>query len=75
MLFKQTQRAKLLKQFHLEVKTELEAIVEILNWFEQTTNFLLSDKCRWQCKLAITEAFTNTVLYAHHDLPATTPIV
>lgn len=73
-LFKGTQKSKLVKQFRLEVRTELTAIIEVLKWFEETTNPLLSEKCRWQCKLALAEAFTNTVLYAHHHLPATTPI-
>lgn len=74
-LFKETQHSKLIEQFRLEVRTELEAIIEVLKWFEQSTNSLLPEKCRWQCKLALAEAFTNTVLYAHHHLPATTPIV
>lgn len=75
VLFKQTQGTNLLEQFRFEVQTDLEAIVEVLNWFDRATNPLLSDKCRWQCKLALAEAFTNTVLYAHYHLPATTPIV
>lgn len=74
VLFKQTKQANLLQQFQLEVKTELEALIEILNWFERATHHLLPDKLRWQCKLALAEAFTNTVLYAHQHLPATTPI-
>jgi serine/threonine-protein kinase RsbW len=74
VLFKQTQQAHLLQQFQLEVRTELEALTEIINWFERVTHYFLPDKCRWQCKLALAEAFTNTVLYAHQHLPATTPI-
>lgn len=74
VLFKRTQQANLLQQFRLEVKTELAALTEILNWFERVTHYLLPDKCRWQCKLALAEAFTNTVCYAHRHLPASTPI-
>jgi serine/threonine-protein kinase RsbW len=74
VLFKRNKQANRLQQFRLEVKTELEALIEILNWFERVTHHLLSDKIRWQCKLALAEAFTNTVLYAHQHLPATTPI-
>ncbi len=70
---------ELIQQFRLQVKTELEALTDVLQWFEQITYLLveenrLSEKCGWQCKLALAEAFTNTVRYAHPHLPATTPI-
>jgi serine/threonine-protein kinase RsbW len=74
VLFKGTKKADLLQQFRLEVKTELTALPEILNWFERVTKYFLPDKVRWQCKLALAEAFTNTVCYAHQNLPAATPI-
>jgi serine/threonine-protein kinase RsbW len=62
------------KQFQLQVKTNLEALVDVLQWFERVTKPLLPEKCRWQCKLALSEGFTNTVRYAHQNLPPTTPI-
>lgn len=65
---------KLLGQFRLQVKTELEALTEVLNWFEQVTQSFLLPKCRWQCKLALAEGFTNAVRHAHHNLSLTTPI-
>jgi serine/threonine-protein kinase RsbW len=62
------------KQFRLRVQTNLEALVEVLQWFDRTTQSLVSEKCRWACKLALAEGFTNTVRYAHQHLPKTTPI-
>ncbi|NJQ97955.1 MAG: ATP-binding protein, partial [Hydrococcus sp. CSU_1_8] len=62
------------KQFRLRVKSNLEALVEVLQWFDRMTQSFVSEKCRWACKLALAEGFTNTVRYAHQDLPKTTPI-
>jgi len=76
-LFKKSSKItdqKHLKQFQLQVKTNLEALVDVLQWFERVTKPLLPEKCRWQCKLALSEGFTNTVRYAHQNLPPTTPI-
>lgn len=76
---KQINREKLLKQFRLKVNTELTSLTEVLQWFEKILKFLLtekilSEKCSWQCELVLVEAFTNTVRYAHKNLPKTTPI-
>ncbi|NES84705.1 MAG: ATP-binding protein [Moorea sp. SIO2B7] len=68
------QRQKLPKQFRLQVKTKLEALTEVLAWFEQISKPFLEDKCVWQCQLAIAEGFSNAVRYAHQGLPETTPI-
>ncbi|ACK65622.1 putative anti-sigma regulatory factor, serine/threonine protein kinase [Rippkaea orientalis PCC 8801] len=65
----------LLKQFRLNVKTELEALEEILPWFEEITQGYLPQKVLWECKLALAEGFTNTVRYAHQDLPPVVPII
>ena len=64
----------LLKQFRLQVNTELEALREVLQWFEEKIKLLLPESYYWQCQLALTEGFTNAVRYAHKDLPPTTPI-
>lgn len=63
-----------IKQYHLQVKTELEALKEVLQWFESLVFPLVSQKMGWQCEVALVEAFTNAVRHAHHDLPETTPI-
>ncbi|MGL6341076.1 MAG: ATP-binding protein [Waterburya sp.] len=63
-----------LKQYHLQVKTELEALKEVLQWFEGLVFPLVPQKIGWQCEVALVEAFTNAVRHAHQNLPETTPI-
>jgi serine/threonine-protein kinase RsbW len=60
--------------FHLQVLTELEALIPVLQWFESHSRSFLPDSVLWQCKVALAEGFTNAVRYAHEDLPVTTPI-
>ena len=62
------------KQYHLQVTTELEALKEVLQWFESLVFPLVSQKMGWQCEVALVEAFTNAVRHAHQDLPESTPI-
>lgn len=62
------------KQYHLQVTTELEALKEVLQWFEALVFPLVPQKIGWQCEVALVEAFTNAVRHAHQDLPETTPI-
>ncbi|MGB3695669.1 MAG: ATP-binding protein [Spirulinaceae cyanobacterium] len=68
------QNKKTLKESHLEVATDLNALSQVLEWFEETATSLLPDKAYWQCKLALAEGFTNAVRHAHQGLPKTTPI-
>ncbi len=63
-----------LQHFHLRVKTELEALKDVLQWFETVIFPSLPQKTGWQCEVALIEAFTNAVRHAHCDLPNTTPI-
>ena len=63
-----------LQHFHLQVKTELEALKDVLQWFETVIFPSLPQKTGWQCEVALVEAFTNAVRHAHYDLPNTTPI-
>ena len=74
VLFKNTRAKKILTQYRLEVKSDINALDEVLNWFIQVVERRLPRKCGWQCQLALAEAFTNTVRYAHKDLPESTPI-
>lgn len=60
--------------FYLRVSTEMEALNNVLQWFEESIQSLLPDRSAWECKLALTEGFTNTVRYAHKNLPKETPI-
>ncbi|MDY7047374.1 MAG: ATP-binding protein [Microcystis panniformis WG22] len=61
-------------QFHLQVRTELAALIPVLQWFESHGRPFLPESLLWQCKVALAEGFTNTVRYAHKNLPPTTPI-
>lgn len=61
-------------QFRLRVRTELEELIPVLKWFENTTQFLLPETTIWQAKVALAEGFTNTVRYAHKDLSKEIPI-
>lgn len=65
---------KPLKQAHLKVGTDLNAVTEVLQWFEETTLPLLPQSFGSESQLALVEGFTNAVRHAHHDLPPTTPI-
>ena len=65
----------LIKPFQLAVGTDIKALEEILLWFEAIAKPYLSPQPLWECKLALSEGFTNTVLYAHRDLPPTIPII
>lgn len=58
----------------LRVKSHESALTEIWSWFEKWTQLILSEDLQWQCRLALTEAFTNVVNHAHQNLPETTPI-
>ncbi|KKD36445.1 MAG: anti-sigma regulatory factor [Limnoraphis robusta] len=59
---------------HLQVQTDLNALNEILQWFEKQTSTVLSEDLSYQCKIALTEGFTNVVRHAHRTLLSTTPI-
>ena len=63
-----------IKQYHLRVRTELEALKEVLQWFESLVFPLVPRKMGWQCEVALVEAFTNAVRHAHQNLPKNTPI-
>ena len=54
----------LLKPCRLTVKTEILALENILVWFETIAKPYLPPKILWECQLALSEGFTNTVLYA-----------
>ena len=74
-LFKKANKQeKLVKQSCLQVKTEIEALNLIFQWFERITKNLLPEQAYWQCQVALSEGFTNTVLHAHQDLPSITTI-
>lgn len=63
-----------IKQAFLQVETNLDALAEVLQWFEALSLPLLSYDLWWQSQLALTEGFTNAVRHAHRGLPPKTPI-
>lgn len=63
-----------LKQSRLQLETDLTAVAEVLQWFEEFTSPLLPQPLQSQCQLAFVEGFTNAIRHAHHGLPQTTPI-
>ncbi len=65
---------RLCQSFYLQVPTQIEALNEVLDWFETQISPLLPERCGWESKLALSEGFTNTVRYAHQAFPSTTPI-
>ncbi len=63
------------QKIYLKVNTDLTASSEVLSWFEQMNQPLLSDqKIWWQCQTLLIEGFTNIVEHAHKNLPETTPV-
>ena len=63
-----------LQEARLQVETDLNALTEVLQWFEEFTSPILPQQLQSQCQLAFVEGFTNAVRHAHHDLPQITPI-
>ncbi len=65
---------KPLQESRLQVETDLNALTEVLQWFEAFTSPVLPQQLQSQCQLAFVEGFTNAVRHAHHHLPEKTPI-
>jgi serine/threonine-protein kinase RsbW len=63
-----------IQHYTLQLTTELESLEALLEWFEKIALEHLGEQTYWQCQLALTEGFTNTVRHAHKNLPPTTPI-
>ena len=60
--------------FALRVDTTLDALGEVLTWFEAFRNAGIPDPIWTECQLALAEGFTNAVRHAHRALPESTPI-
>jgi anti-sigma regulatory factor (Ser/Thr protein kinase) len=62
------------KEIQLQVKTDLNDLIEVLTWFNQLHQDSIP-KVDWlMCQTALAEAFTNAVRHAHKDRPPETPI-
>jgi len=65
---------KLSQRASLQVSTDLNALIDVLSWFDQFQNSLLPYDVWLQCQLAVAEGFTNAVRHAHRDKPEDTPV-
>jgi serine/threonine-protein kinase RsbW len=63
-----------LQKIFLQANTDLHAVDQVLNWYEQLENLPIPRTAWWQCRLALVEGFTNAVRHAHKGLPLETPI-
>ena len=64
----------LIKKMRLQVKTELSALNEVLQWYDRLSKLPIPQLVLWKCQLALAEGFTNAVRYAHKGMPLETPI-
>lgn len=53
----------------LQVNTDLDALAQVLDWFEQFNGSPIPAQTWMQCQLALAEGFTNAVRHAHRDQP------
>ncbi len=53
----------------LQVNTDLNALSQVLAWFDQFNGPPLSYQTWLQCQLALVEGFTNAVRHAHRNQP------
>jgi len=63
-----------LQKSSLQVNTDLNALMQVLSWFDQFNAPPLIYQTWLQCQLAIAEGFTNAVRHAHRGQPLETVI-
>jgi serine/threonine-protein kinase RsbW len=51
----------------LQVGTDLNALGQVLSWFDRFASPSISERIWLQCKTALAEGFTNAVRHAHKD--------
>jgi serine/threonine-protein kinase RsbW len=54
----------------LQVNTDLDALAQVLEWFDQFNHPPIPSRTWMQCQLALAEGFTNAVRHAHRNQPA-----
>lgn len=69
-----TRKLREAKSSQLQVKTNPEALKQVLGWFEQLNQYEVSDTIWLQCKVALAEGFSNVVQHAHQDCSSETAI-
>ncbi len=63
-----------LYSIHLTVNTDLHAVSQVLDWYEQLNELPIPQDIVMQAQLALIEGFTNAVRHAHQGMPLETPI-
>ncbi|MCA1992852.1 MAG: ATP-binding protein [Coleofasciculus sp. S288] len=63
-----------LQSFHLQVDTNLNALSQVLSWFDQFQRPSIPTDIWLQCKTALAEGFDNAVCHAHEQLSPEAPI-
>jgi serine/threonine-protein kinase RsbW len=53
----------------LQVNTDLDALAQVLEWFDQFNRPPIPSQIWVQCQLAVAEGFTNAVRHAHWNQP------
>ncbi len=74
LIEKATEQLKDLKKSTKQVPSDLEALDQVLSWFDQFNRPGMPRKVLLECQLALAEGFTNAVRHAHQGLPSDTPI-
>jgi serine/threonine-protein kinase RsbW len=59
---------------HLHVKTDLNELRKVLDWFGSLEQQSVSEQDWLQCQIALAEGFTNVVRHAHKNLTEEIPI-
>ncbi len=73
-LNKNSVELQLLKRALLKVTTDINALVDVLSWFDQFQIPPIPYDVWLQCQLALAEGFTNAVRHAHYNKPPETPV-
>lgn len=63
-----------LSRNHIQLKTDLRNLTDVLVWFDQLYNSLIPREVWLRCQLALAEAFTNAVRHAHKNKSSEVPI-
>ncbi|GAB4215343.1 MAG: ATP-binding protein [Synechococcales cyanobacterium] len=64
----------LVQQFDLQVKTQIEDLDLVIDWFSQFDRPPVPHWVWLECQLALAEGFTNAVRHAHRHRDPETPI-
>ncbi|XHX76939.1 MAG: ATP-binding protein [Stenomitos frigidus ULC029] len=62
------------KVSQLQVRSTLDELSPVLDWFNQLHHPAISQTVWMQCQTVLAEGLTNAVRHAHKGKPATTPI-